>query len=166
MDRGFLPAIELLTTNAAVGVSITSAHFYRSLTLACDSLTKISSCFYLTDYVFHWGGVLLRRNTSQYLGHSGFWTSSYSPVYQHCKSLQSVCFSNPWRAILKFSASICLLPREWQSCRDEARSHKIDPNACTIKTTHFTGKCINGGFSSNLESSTQHLTQTHSLCEG
>ncbi|KAH0913757.1 hypothetical protein HID58_037078 [Brassica napus] len=37
---GFLPALELLTTNAAVGICI------------------------------HWGGVLLHRNTSQYLGDS------------------------------------------------------------------------------------------------
>ncbi|XP_013600515.1 secretory carrier-associated membrane protein 2 isoform X1 [Brassica napus] len=82
---GFLPALELLTTNAAVGVSITSA---PSQVLNFSLLaTVLPSFFSPTDNVLHWSRVLLCRNTPQYLGDT---------------------------------ASICILPREWQSCRDEA----------------------------------------------
>ncbi|XP_033135227.1 secretory carrier-associated membrane protein 2-like isoform X2 [Brassica rapa] len=92
---GFLPALELLTTNAAVGVSILLLFIYKCL--------PYQYVFSLIDIVFHWGGVLLHRNTSQYLGDS---------------------------------ASICLLPRERQSCTDETRSCNFDLDACAMKGKH------------------------------
>ncbi|CAH8363553.1 unnamed protein product [Eruca vesicaria subsp. sativa] len=63
---------------------------------------------------------------------------------------------------LRFSASICILPREWQSCRDEAGSCKIDIDACTMKTTLLTGECTKRW----LEISNEHesIEVTSKLC--
>jgi len=58
---------------------VTFLSIYKYFTSDCESLLSPHLIFFfftLTDNVFHWCWVLLHRNTSQYLGHSGFSTSS------------------------------------------------------------------------------------------